>query len=124
MKGQIIKEIGALPEKHELLTADVLAMASFDVKFLRPISGRKTPGIEMNKLKWEIKAPKDKGKDLIHNAIHRASAQSPNIIIDLHRIKMPEDKAIISIIKYANELKNVKRVKVISKSREIIDIKK
>ncbi len=85
---------------------------------------KKTPDIMMDGLKWEIKCPKGKGKDLIHNTIHRASTQSPNIIIDLRRIKMPAAKALTSIIKYANELKNVKRVKVVDKSHQIIDIKK
>lgn len=30
-KGKITKEIGAIPEKHELLTVDIFALAGFDV---------------------------------------------------------------------------------------------
>ncbi|MCL2869460.1 hypothetical protein FWF48_01455 [Candidatus Saccharibacteria bacterium] len=124
VKGKITKEIGAAPEKHEQRTTDVLALAGFDVVFLVPIPGQKTPDIKMSNLKWEIKCPKGKGKHLIHNTVHRAAAQSSNIIVDLYRIKIPEAKVLVGIVKYSNELKNIKRVKVIDKSRKIIDLKK
>ena len=67
MKYQVIIKTGLadLPKEHELSAALILAgYFKSDVTFLRPQTD-KTPDIEVNGLKWEIKSPRGNGKKII-----------------------------------------------------------
>jgi hypothetical protein len=75
-------------------------------------------------LPWEMKAPKGNGKYTAQNIIQAAAHQSNNIIIDLRRCKMLDNKAIVSYTKEFEKNKSIKRMKIITKSKEVLDFKK
>lgn len=122
---QIIVEAGAVPESHEIRTAQVLIKYG-DVKFIKPsrIKNERTPDVEWLGLKWEIKAPKSGDWDGIHNIMRKAAKQSENVIIDLRRLKCRESNPLKATIKIATTFRKIKKLKVITKNGEMLDIKK
>ena len=93
-----------------------------DVYFLRP-SSLKSPDLKIDNQIWELKSPIGNSKNTIHNIFVTARRQSYNIIIDLRRCKMNEDKAYARIRDAFNKRRRVKcQLKIISKRGEIIDI--
>ena len=74
---------------------------------------------------WEIKNIKGKGRHMIENNLRKASKQSNNVIISL--LKSPKITATQaeSRIRYVLKSSNIqlKRVKLVTKDRTIIDIK-
>lgn len=78
----------------------------------------------MNGLEWEIKAPKGEGKWLIKNTLKKAQHQSENIIIDLRRIKIPEDKCLPSINREFLHSKRIKRIIIVTKKGELLELNK
>lgn len=110
------------PKDHELSAALILAgYFKSDVIFLRP-QVDKTPDIEIDGTKWEIKSPKGNGKKTIENNFRTARKQSRNIVIDLRRIKMHQSKATARINFFLSTSHRFKRVLIISKSKRIIEI--
>lgn len=77
--------------------------------------GEYSPDIRMNKLFWEMKAPKGEGKYLIPNTIQRAVKQSSNIIIDLRRTRRHQIKCLNEIKKEFEKSKSIRYIKVITK---------
>jgi hypothetical protein len=119
-------EDGAEPEPHEIQTALFLKKQGKDVKFLAPknLDHVKTPDIAMDGLKWEIKAPVSNGRRVIEHALRSAAKQSPNVIIDLRRCKMTDERALRQIKHEAEKRKTtLKRLIIVSKSQKIVDIK-
>ena len=92
-----------------------------DITFLRPLADR-TPDIDVNGVKWEIKSPKGNGKKTIDNNFRAARGQSRNIVMDLRRIKMHQSKASARINFFLSTPHHFKRVLVITKSKKIIEI--
>lgn len=87
-KGKIIPN-GVILEKHEYKTILLFTEMGSDIELI-PKSDKKgvrTPDIIMDGLKWEMKSPKGKGRWLLENTLQKAVRQSPNVIIDLDRIK-------------------------------------
>ena len=87
--GLIVVPPGVFVDIHEKLAADFLASKmSHDITFLVPNrrKGAKTPDIEMNGLRWEIKSPKGKSSRTIENNLRAALRQAPNIVLDLRRM--------------------------------------
>jgi len=124
-KGRIIPN-GVVPEAHEMATMVLLTEAGLDV-ILIPKSnkaGEHTPDIKMAGLFWEIKCPKGQGKYLIQNTLHKAAHQAENVIIDLRRIKIHQTRCLSELEKRFNESKRLKRMKVVTKTGNIIDFKK
>jgi hypothetical protein len=67
------------PEKHEMSVAIILAHHfKTDVIFLRPQHAR-TPDVDVNGTKWEIKSPLGNGKRTIDNNFSEARGQSKNV---------------------------------------------
>lgn len=108
---------------HELSAALTLAYHfKTDVIFLRPET-KKTPDIEVDGTKWEIKSPRGDGKKTIDNNLRSARQQSHNIVLDLRRAKMHQSKAEARVRYYlANGPHNIRRLKIITKHRKVIDI--
>lgn len=126
MKTGSIKPNGVILQSHELATVVLLTEMGYDI-ILIPKSnkeGERTADIEMLGLLWEIKCPKGQGKYLIQNTLHKAAHQSENIIIDLRRIKIHRTKCLTELEKRFNESKRLKRMKVITKAKKIIDFEK
>ena len=70
----------------------------------------------MDGIAWEAKSPVGKGKYTVQNKIQEAVQQSCNVIIDLRRSKMPEEKAIKAYEQEFHNSKGLKRMKIIKKT--------
>lgn len=115
--------VSDVPKDHELSAALILAYHfKTDVIFLRP-DKKKTPDIEVDGKKWEIKSPKGNAKKTIENNLRTARKQSENIVLDLTRSKMHNAQAVARAQFYIRtEAHTIKRLKIITKHRKIIDI--
>jgi hypothetical protein len=110
------------PKDHELSAALILAdYFRSDVIFLRPQLD-KTPDIDASGARWEIKSPKGDGKKTVENNFRTARKQSLNIVIDLRRIKMHQQKALARITFFLSKPNHFKKVLVITKSQKVIEI--
>ena len=108
------------PRSHELSAAIILAYHfETDVVFMRPKYAR-TPDVNINDAKWEIKSPLGDGKRTIDNNFNEARGQSKNIVMDLRRIKMHENKANARIRFYLSTPHHFKQVLVITKSKKVV----
>ncbi len=84
---------------------------------------KKTPDVEVDGTKWEIKSPRGNAKKTIENNLRAARKQSENIVIDLARSKMHYTRAIARTKFYIRtEAHHIKRLKIITKTQKIIDI--
>ncbi len=123
--GKIIPN-GVILEKHEYKTILLFTEIGIDVELI-PKSNKKgvhTPDIIMNSLKWEMKSPKGKGRWLLENTLKKAVKQSPNVIIDLDRIKIHQTKCLQELEKQFYKSKGAKWLKIITKNKKIVEFKK
>ena len=118
-QGKIIVPKGMLVEPHELVTATALSWTGHDVEF---ISERNihTPDIMFCNKEWEMKSPKGNSSRTIENNMREALRQSKNIIIDLHRIKLPEQKCVATVKSRAAKLGHIRNVIVVTKTDKVI----
>lgn len=124
MKYEVIikTDLKNRPKDHELSAALILAdYFKADVTFLRPQID-KTPDIEVKGIKWEIKSPKGNGKKTIDNNFRTARKQSQNIVMDLRRIKMHQNKVTARVAFFLSTQHNFKRVLIVTKSKKVIEI--
>lgn len=124
-KGRIIPN-GVILEKHEYKTILLFTEMGIDIELI-PKSERRgihTPDVMMGGLKWEIKSPKGDGKYLMQNTIQRAVKQSKNVIVDLGRAKRSQERCLQELQKEFNYSKNLRRLKIITKTRKILDFEK
>lgn len=124
-EGHLIQN-GVHLHEHEFQTVKVLLDNGYDVELITPslIEGVKTPDIMLQGVQWEMKSPSGKGRRTIQNIMQTASCQSANIIIDLQRSKLPEQAAIKDVERQFRYSKRIKRVKIITTSREILSYSK
>ena len=117
---------GVILEKHEMATVVFLLGIGYDIELIPKSNkqGEHTADLRMLSLTWEMKSPKGAGKYLIQNTLHRAAHQSENVIIDLRRIKIHQTKCLQELEKAFNDLKRLKRIKIITKSQRLIDFNK
>lgn len=110
------------PKKHELSAALILASHyKTDVVFLRPQANR-TPDVDINGVKWEIKSPIGGGKKTIENNFRNARGQSRNVVLDLRRIKMNHNKANARIRAFLSKPHRFKKVLIITKGKKVIEV--
>jgi len=116
-------DLSDAPRDHEMSAALILAHHfKTDVTFLRPQT-RKTPDIDVDGIKWEIKSPKGNSKKTIENNLRLARRQSRYIVLDLTRSKIHTTKAVAKAKFYIRtEAHSVKHLKIITKAQKIIDI--
>lgn len=124
--GTIVVPPGIFLEKHEKLTADFLAVKlGHDITFLvaNRRLGARTPDIEMDGRKWEIKSPKGKSSRVIENTLRDALKQQPNIILDLRRTdgRIPEIRFIKEIERQFRLSVSIRNIIVITREHEYID---
>ncbi len=114
------------PRPHEKKIAQFVAdHFKSDIIFLRRLSS-KTPDLYVLKTNicWELKSPQGGGKHTIQNNLRATNGQSENVILDLTRAKIADEKGISRSKEFTkNERSNIKRLKVITKKKKIIDIK-
>ena len=111
------------PKDHEMSAALIMANHfKTDIIFLRP-DRYKTPDFDINGTKWEPKSPTGSGKKTMENNLRSARKQSNRVVIDLRRCRLHQIRAL-SRIKFYLDTDNhdLQQVKVITKSRKIIDI--
>ena len=103
-------------QDHEYKTVKLLLENGFDVELIPPsqIKGLRMPDIMMGGIPWEMKSPEGDGKKTIQNTMQNAAHQAGNIIIDLRRCKINEEKAIRGFEREFNLSKRVKRMKIIT----------
>ena len=124
-KGKIIPN-GVILEKHEYKTVLFFTEMGINVELI-PKSERKgvhAPDVIMDELKWEIKSPKGEGKYLMQNTIQKAVKQSKNVIVDLRRTKRSQERCLKELEKEFNNSRSLRRLKIITKSRRILDFEK
>lgn len=121
IQGRIIIPKGAMVQPHELVVASILSWTGFEVEFL-PVASIHTADIKFRGREWEIKSPKGKSSRTIENNMRLALKQFDNIVIDLSRIKMNEEKALKEVRRQAGLMRRVKKVIIITKSQKIIEI--
>lgn len=111
------------PKLHEETAADILANHfKCDVHFLETAS-RNMPDVSINGSKWEIKSPIGDSANNVQKNMREASAQSENVVIDLRRSKLHQTRAIGYIRQFTDRYKKLKRVLVITKSKQVLTIK-
>ena len=71
-----------------------------------------------------MKSPKGEGKYLMANTIQKAVKQSRNVIIDLRRAKRHQTKCIHELQKEFEKSTSLKQLKIITKNKKVIDLKK
>ena len=115
-------KLRALPEKHEYDTARYFADRGHDITFIPPNNSPKmhTPDFSMDGLDWEVKCPTGTSKRTIENNFRHAMLQSDNIIFDLRRSNLPEDKSISELERRFEQKRNVKRLLVIKKNGALL----
>ena len=123
MAGKIdYTQLNTEPYPHELAIAELFAAQDKDVTFLRPsnMPGIYTPDVKIDGLEWEMKSPEGKSERTIRRNLHKASTQSRNIIFDLDRIGLPEEKCIRELTKAFEDSNHIKNMIIITKDREMI----
>ena len=103
-------------------TADHLADLGYDIEFIAPRNSPnlRTPDIFMDGASWEIKCPKGKSKRTIENNFRKAKEQAANIIFDLRRINISEEKCLQELERRFAQKVDVKRLLIIKKNGEIL----
>lgn len=127
-KGKITPN-GVVLKTHENATAVFLTEQGLNVNLIPKsnIEGVHTPDLKMDGLEWEMKAPIGEGNQLMKNTIQRALKQSPNIVIDLRRVKRPQIKCIRELEREFHNSKSMKRLKIIArigKREKMLDYQK
>ena len=114
---------GVVLEKHEYRTVLFFTEMGVDVelipKSVKP--GVHTPDLIMQGEEWEMKAPKGKGRWLLENILQDAVKQSSNIIIDLARIQIHQTKCLQELEKQFYKSKGAKKLKIITKTRKMVE---
>ncbi len=115
------------PRPHEKATANILAqLFKSDIIFLRRAQS-KTPDLYIlrTNARWELKSPTGGSKHTIQNNLRNTDGQSENVILDLTRAKLTDKQGISRAKEFIKaERYRIKRLKVLTKRHELIDIKK
>ena len=88
------------------------------------IKGFHAPDIMLQGVPWEMKAPQGGGKNTIKNTVQNASHQSENIILDLRRCKIPQDKEVKEAEQKLKLSKRLRRMKIVAEGEKIFDFSK
>ena len=124
-KGSIIPN-GVVLEAHESATIVYFTELGYDIELIprSNMQGIHKPDIIMDGFEWEIKSPKGSGKWLMKNTLQKAKEQSENVIIDLRRVKLKQEKCIADLKREFNYSKRIKRIKVILKNGQLLEFNK
>ena len=122
-KAGVFTPRGRRPGKHEWRVAEILASAGYYVEFIE--EGRLPQAdIRLNGVEFEIKSPEHFNPNTMEHTIKDALKQSPNIIVDMHRMKKVKDAQICSFLaRQMRSRRQIKRMLLITKNGRIIDIK-
>lgn len=111
------------PNQQEISAAQIIVKYfKADIYFVQRSSLR-TADIKINGIFWEIKSPIGNGRRTIQNNLRTASRQSPNVIIDLRRCKMPTNNALARIRNEMTKSCPIKHLLIITKDEKAVDYK-
>ena len=124
-KGKL-KQNGVHLMDHEWKTVKYFLEAGKDIELLpkSEIKDYHQGDFIMDGIAWEAKAPIGKGKYTVQNKLQEAVQQSCNVIIDLRRSKMFEDRAVKAYEREFQNNKGLRRMKIIKKDGELLDFRK
>ena len=122
-KDLITMATGASPSADEIAAVNFLAKKLREpIRFIKAsrIHGSRTPDIEMNGLKWEIKTPTKAKENTLDHAMKRGLKQSKNLIFDLRKMRSTGEKALHKLLKEFEKTKEWKRLIIITKDEKIL----
>ena len=124
-KGKLTQN-GVHLEEHEYATVKIFLESGYDIELIPPVKIKNvhTPDFTMQGKAWEMKSPKGSGKTTISHTIKHAVTQSENIIIDLQRCKLDEGQAIRELEHHFKLSKRIRRMKIVTKDKKILDLVK
>lgn len=124
LKGIVTREPGAKPKPHEYFTAEALADAGYNVRFIPSSVNMSMADCYINNTIFEIKAPEGKSiKCIERNLVKAINHQAPNVVIDSFRIKNVQDRSIQSfLVNCLRRGRGLQRVLFVNRKREVIDI--
>lgn len=111
---------------HEYETARALAREGYNITFIKKsdVKHERTPDVLIDGELWEMKSPKSSSTRAIERNLRRALGQSSRVVFDSSRMKqMPDLTVERELRKRAEEMKSLKRLILVSKRRQVIDIK-
>lgn len=116
-------EAGSKPWPHELRAARILVQAGYSVEFIAEKHNLPTADIKLDGIEYEIKSPEHFTVNTLEHTIKDALKQSPNIIIDMSRMKkVSSDKMLFFLLNQVRKSKQIKRMMLITKQEEVVDI--
>ena len=121
--GKIIPN-GVKLETHEYNTVLFFTTLGKTVELIPPsnVPHTRRPDFIMNGIEWEMKSPKGQTRSNLEHAFQAAVKQSVNIVFDLRRMQMPSDKAVTITKQLFGYSKNAKRLTIITKDGELLDL--
>ena len=126
MKKGILKNNNVHLQDHEYKTVKLLLEQGYDIELIptSDIKGHHRPDIILYGSEWEMKAPEGGAKNTMRHSIQNAKRQSRNIIIDLRRCKFSDSQSIKELEYHFKLAKRLKRMKIITKDKMILDYNK
>lgn len=124
-QGKIIPN-GVSLEKHENDTVIYFTNLGYNIELIPTshIPHHHTPDFKMLNEEWEAKSPKSAKKSTLEHTFQDALKQSPNIIIDLRRIKDNYYGTTARIEKIFRNSKRAQKLKIITKSGKLLEFQK
>ena len=122
----VLTDNGLYLQPHERLTVDFFLERGNDVELIVPsyTVGRKNADIILYGKTWEMKSPESANINTLMKRLKYAAKQSPNLIIDLRRVKGDEKKVSSTIQTKFRMSKRLKVMLIITKSNQLLEIKK
>ncbi|MBR3122384.1 hypothetical protein IKF28_03005 [Candidatus Saccharibacteria bacterium] len=113
------------PEKHERSTALFFAKRGKYVEFIRPhsIKGSHNPDFLMDGKIWEIKSPTTYSDSSFEYNFRKAIKQSNNIIFDLRRLSMLNEKKYINELKKRCHTPTIKTLILVTKDGKVLTLR-
>ena len=112
-------------EEHEKETVFYLSKFGFDVETLVPsnVPKSKNPDLLMLGTVWEIKGPRKYNEATIQTKFRKAVKQSGGrAVFDLRNLRRDDDKTEEYIMKLFRLARGMKRVMIIRKNGQLLDI--
>lgn len=111
-----------LPSSREISAARIIANFLQHDAICVARNDRKTPDFLIGKNYWELKSPTGTGKYNIQHALQAASKQSQYIVIDARFSKKHINKIKSEINYQLKKANNIKRLLLIDKKKNIIEL--
>lgn len=123
--GHIVKN-GVKLESHEEDTIELLCKYGFSIEVIKPtnIPHSSNPDFLIEGTIWETKSPEGSKESTIDRKFHEAGHQANNFILDLRRIKLVAYRAEKEALKQFKYSRSIRRLILITKEGEVLDIRK